>query len=116
MLAFVLYNPQTSATECAPHGLEQLLACLLWSSPAWKMAPRDQWEATGQSIVAFFEDRLWNLQEVLDLTSQLVELVPGRSSPHKEPRRRHRRRKSRRILLTSCPPSLWPHRSSRSPY
>jgi len=22
---------------------EQLLACLLWSSPAWKMAPRDQW-------------------------------------------------------------------------
>ena len=22
---------------------EQVLACLLWSSPAWKMAPRDQW-------------------------------------------------------------------------
>src|SRR6266478_9496821 len=100
MLAFVLYNPQTSATECAPHGVEQLLACLLWSSPAWKMAPRDQWEATGQSIVALFEDRLWNLHEVLDLTFHLVELVPGRSPPHREDRLRHRRRKS-----TSIPPS-----------
>jgi hypothetical protein len=27
----------------SPRSGEQVLACLLWSSPAWKMAPRDRW-------------------------------------------------------------------------
>jgi Domain of unknown function (DUF4338) len=27
----------------SPHCPEQVLACLLWSSPAWKMAARDRW-------------------------------------------------------------------------
>src|SRR5436309_1538527 len=35
---------------------EQVLACLLWSSPAWKMAPRDQWIGWNQ------EQKAQNLQ------------------------------------------------------
>jgi hypothetical protein len=39
---------------------EQVLACLLWSSPAWKMAPRDQWIGWNR------EQRAQNLQLVVN--------------------------------------------------
>ena len=39
---------------------EQVLACLLWSSPAWKMAPRDQWIGWNP------EQRAQNLQRVVN--------------------------------------------------
>src|SRR5215469_11797498 len=39
---------------------EQVLACLLWSSPAWKMAPRDRW------IGWTPEQRAQNLQWVVN--------------------------------------------------
>jgi hypothetical protein len=45
---------------------EQLLACLLWSSPAWKMAPRDQW------IGWSGEQRAQNLQLVVNNSRFLI--------------------------------------------
>ncbi len=39
---------------------EQVLACLLWSSPAWKMAPRDQWIGWNP------QQRAQNLQRVVN--------------------------------------------------
>jgi Domain of unknown function (DUF4338) len=44
----------------SPRSGEQVLACLLWSSPAWKMAPRDQWIGWNQ------EQREQNLQLVVN--------------------------------------------------
>jgi hypothetical protein len=45
---------------------EQVLACLLWSSPAWKMAPRDQWIGWNQ------EQRARNLQFVVNHSRFLI--------------------------------------------
>jgi hypothetical protein len=45
---------------------EQVLACLLWSSPAWKMAPRDQW------IGWTPEQRARNLQWVVNNSRFLI--------------------------------------------
>jgi hypothetical protein len=45
---------------------EQVLACLLWSSPAWKMAPRDQWIGWNQ------EQRARNLQLVVNNGRYLI--------------------------------------------
>jgi hypothetical protein len=45
---------------------EQPLACLLWSSPAWKMAPRDQWIGWNQ------EQRAQNLQLVVNNSRFLI--------------------------------------------
>jgi hypothetical protein len=45
---------------------EQVLACLLWSSPAWKMAPRDQWIGWKQ------EQRAQNLQWVVNNSRFLI--------------------------------------------
>src|SRR6266478_5937245 len=45
---------------------EQLLACLLWSSPAWKMAPRDQWIGWNR------EQRAQNLQLVVNNSRFLI--------------------------------------------
>ena len=45
---------------------EQLLACLLWSSPAWKMAPRDQWIGWNG------EQRAQNLQLVVNNSRFLI--------------------------------------------
>jgi hypothetical protein len=45
---------------------EQVLACLLWSSPAWKMAPRDQWIGWNQ------EQRARNLQLVVNHSRFLI--------------------------------------------
>ncbi len=45
---------------------EQPLACLLWSSPAWKMAPRDQWIGWNQ------EQREQNLQLVVNNSRYLI--------------------------------------------
>ena len=45
---------------------EQVLACLLWSSPAWKMAPRDQWIGWNQ------EQRAQNLQLVVNNSRFLI--------------------------------------------
>jgi hypothetical protein len=45
---------------------EQVLACLLWSSPAWKMAPRDQWIGWNQ------EQREQNLQLVVNNSRFLI--------------------------------------------
>ena len=45
---------------------EQVLACLLWSSPAWKMAPRDQWIGWNQ------EQRAQNLQWVVNNSRYLI--------------------------------------------
>ncbi|HEX8764064.1 MAG TPA: DUF4338 domain-containing protein [Candidatus Acidoferrum sp.] len=45
---------------------EQLLACLLWSSPAWKMAPRDQWIGWNR------EQRAQHLQLVVNNTRFLI--------------------------------------------
>jgi hypothetical protein len=45
---------------------EPLLACLLWSSPAWKMAPRDQWIGWNQ------EQRAQNLQWVVNNSRFLI--------------------------------------------
>jgi hypothetical protein len=50
----------------APHRGEQVLACLLWSSPAWKMAPRDQWIGWTQ------EQREQNLQRVVNNSRYLI--------------------------------------------
>ena len=56
---------------------EQVLACLLWSSPAWKMAPRDQWIGWNQ------EQRAQNLQWVVNNSRFLIlpwVRVPGLAS------------------------------------
>jgi Druantia protein DruA len=45
---------------------EQVLACLLWSSAAWKMAPRDQWIGWNQ------EQRAQNLQLVVNNSRFLI--------------------------------------------
>lgn len=45
---------------------EQVLACLLWSSPAWKMAPRDRW------IGWTPEQRARNLQWVVNNSRYLI--------------------------------------------
>jgi len=45
---------------------EQVLACLLWSSPAWKMAPRDQWIGWNE------EQRAQNLQLVVNNSRFLI--------------------------------------------
>ena len=45
---------------------EQVLACLLWSSPAWKMAPRDQWIGWNP------EQRAQNLQMVVNNSRYLI--------------------------------------------
>ena len=45
---------------------EQPLACLLWSSPAWKMAPRDQWIGWNR------EQRAQNLQLVVNNSRFLI--------------------------------------------
>ena len=45
---------------------EQLLACMLWSSPAWNMAPRDQW------IGWSGEQRAQNLQLVVNNSRFLI--------------------------------------------
>jgi hypothetical protein len=45
---------------------EQVLACLLWSSPAWKMAPRDRWIGWNQ------EQRERNLQLVVNNSRFLI--------------------------------------------
>ena len=43
-----------------------MLACLLWSSPAWKMAPRDQWIGWNP------EQRAHNLQRVVNNSRFLI--------------------------------------------
>jgi hypothetical protein len=56
---------------------EQVLACLLWSSAAWKMAPRDQWIGWNQ------EQRAQNLQWVVNNSRFLIlpwVRVPGLAS------------------------------------
>ncbi|PYU55952.1 MAG: hypothetical protein DMG55_25815 [Acidobacteria bacterium] len=45
---------------------EQVLACLLWSSAAWKMAPRDQWIGWNE------EQRAQNLQLVVNNSRFLI--------------------------------------------
>ena len=45
---------------------DQPLACLLWSSPAWKMAPRDQWIGWNP------EQRVQNLQLVVNNSRFLI--------------------------------------------
>jgi len=49
-----------------PRSREQVLACLLWSSPAWKMAPRDRWIGWNQ------EQRAQNLQRVVNNSRFLI--------------------------------------------
>jgi Domain of unknown function (DUF4338) len=53
-------------TVRSPGSGEQVLACLLWSSPAWKMAPRDQWIGWNQ------EQRQQNLQFVVNNSRFLI--------------------------------------------
>ncbi len=50
----------------SPRSGKQVLACLLWSSPAWKMAPRDQWIGWNQ------EQRAQNLQLVVNNSRFLI--------------------------------------------
>jgi hypothetical protein len=50
----------------SPRSAEQVLACLLWSSPAWKMAPRDHWIGWNQ------EQRAQNLQLVVNNSRFLI--------------------------------------------
>jgi Druantia protein DruA len=50
----------------SPRSREQVLACLLWSSPAWKMAPRDQWIGWNP------EQRAHNLQLVVNNSRFLI--------------------------------------------
>ena len=50
----------------SPRSAEQVLACLLWSSPAWKMAPRDQWIGWNQ------RQRTQNLQGVVNNSRFLI--------------------------------------------
>jgi hypothetical protein len=50
----------------SPRSREQVLACLLWSSPAWKMAPRDQWIGWNP------EQRAHNLQRVVNNSRFLI--------------------------------------------
>jgi hypothetical protein len=50
----------------SPRSGEQVLACLLWSSPAWKMAARDQWIGWNQ------EQRAQNLQLVVNNSRFLI--------------------------------------------
>jgi len=50
----------------SPRTGEQVLACLLWSSPAWKMAARDQWIGWNQ------EQRAQNLQLVVNNSRFLI--------------------------------------------
>jgi len=50
----------------SPRSGEQVLACLLWSSPAWKMAPRDRWIGWNQ------EQREQNLQLVVNNSRFLI--------------------------------------------
>jgi hypothetical protein len=61
----------------SPRSAEQVLACLLWSSPAWKMAPRDHWIGWNQ------EQRAQNLQLVVNNSRFLIlpwARVPGLAS------------------------------------
>jgi len=51
---------------CSPRCGEQVLACLLWSSPAWKMTPREQWIGWNQ------EQRAQNLQLVVNNSRFLI--------------------------------------------
>lgn len=48
------------------HSPETVLACLLWSSPAWKMAPRDRWIGWSR------EQRIRNLQLVVNNSRFLI--------------------------------------------
>lgn len=48
------------------HGPETVLACLLWSSPAWKMAARDRWIGWSR------EQRTGNLQFVVNNSRFLI--------------------------------------------
>jgi uncharacterized protein DUF4338 len=50
----------------SPHCGEHVLACLLWSSPAWKMAPRDQWIGWNP------EQRVQNLQLLVNNSRFLI--------------------------------------------
>ncbi len=50
----------------SPRSGEQVLACLLWSSPAWKMAARDQWIGWNP------EQRAQNLQRVVNNSRFLI--------------------------------------------
>ena len=50
----------------SPRSGEQVLACLLWSSPAWKMAARDQWIGWNP------EQRAQNLQLVVNNSRFLI--------------------------------------------
>jgi hypothetical protein len=50
----------------SPRSGEQVLACLLWSSPAWRMAPRDQWIGWNQ------EQRAQNLQLLVNNSRFLI--------------------------------------------
>jgi hypothetical protein len=50
----------------SPRSGGQVLACLLWSSPAWKMAPRDHWIGWNQ------EQRAQNLQFVVNNSRFLI--------------------------------------------
>ena len=50
----------------SPRSGEQVLACLLWSSPAWKMAARDQWIGWNQ------QQRAQNLQLVVNNSRFLI--------------------------------------------
>ena len=50
----------------SPRTGEQALACLLWSSPAWKMAARDQWIGWNQ------QQRAQNLQLVVNNSRFLI--------------------------------------------
>src|SRR3984893_5684431 len=50
----------------SPRSGVQVVACLLWSSPAWKMAPRDQWVGWNQ------EQRAHNLQLVVNNSRFLI--------------------------------------------
>jgi hypothetical protein len=61
----------------SPRSGEQVLACLLWSSPAWKMAARDQWIGWNQ------EQRVQNLQLLVNNSRFLIlpcVRVPGLAS------------------------------------
>ena len=56
-LRYLVYSRRSGA---------QPLACLLWSSPAWKMAPRDEWIGWNR------EQRAQNLQLVVNNSRFLI--------------------------------------------